>query len=61
MRLLLTIMLLCIAMACFAQEQVFYLRNNGTKVELKDSADFTRVIRLPDSGKAKANRRILPL
>lgn len=51
MRLLLTIMFFCTAMACFAQEQVFYLKNNGKTVELKDSADYIRVIKQPDSGK----------
>jgi antitoxin component YwqK of YwqJK toxin-antitoxin module len=51
MRLLLTIMLLCTAMTCFAQEQVIYYKNNFERVKLKDSADFITVIRMPDAGK----------
>jgi TonB family protein len=34
-----------------AQNQnVFYFKNSGTKVSVRDSADFTREIKVPDSG-----------
>jgi len=52
MRLLLTLTLLCATITCFAQEEVLYLKNNGKKVELKDSADYIRVVRQPEPGAA---------
>jgi len=50
MRLLLTFSLLCTALTCFAQEQTFYYKKNNRKVELKDSADYIRVVRAPEPG-----------
>lgn len=37
---------------CFSQKKqnVYFLKNNQTKVSIKDSADFIRVIQEPDSG-----------
>ncbi len=36
---------------CFAQKQnVYFLKNNGRFVNVKDSADFIRIVREPDSG-----------
>jgi len=49
MRLLLTFSLFCISLTCFAQEQIFYFKKNGKKVDLKDSADYIRVVQPPDS------------
>ncbi len=35
----------------FAQRQnVYFLKNNGSKVKVRDSADYIRIIREPDSG-----------
>lgn len=50
MRLLLILTLLCTAITCFAQEQVFYFKKNNKKVEIKDSADYIRTVSPPDSG-----------
>ncbi|WP_448702274.1 TonB family protein [Mucilaginibacter sp. AW1-3] len=38
-------------MAAFAQKQnVYFLKNNGKKVSIKDSADYIRIVSEPDSG-----------
>lgn len=35
----------------FAQKQnIYFLKNDGREVKLKDSADFIRIIQEPDSG-----------
>src|ERR1700754_4959943 len=51
MKPLITIAFLFIATACFAQRQnVYFLKNNGTYVQQRDSADYIRVVSQPDSG-----------
>lgn len=40
-----------LALNGFAQKQnVYFLKNDGQEVKLKDSADFIRIVREPDSG-----------
>jgi len=51
MKLPLTFTFLFIASLCFAQRQnVYFLKNNGKHVDVRDSADYIRIIREPDSG-----------
>lgn len=51
MKAAITLFLLLTSITCLAQKQnVFFLKNDGTKVELKDSADFIRIITEPDPG-----------
>ena len=51
MRSFLISIFLFISSACFAQRQnVYLLKNDGSEVEVKDSADFIRVVSEPDSG-----------
>ncbi|WP_345950126.1 hypothetical protein ABDD95_01450 [Mucilaginibacter sp. PAMB04274] len=54
MKYILAVCCLFTATLCLAQkaktQQVFYFRNDGTKVPLVDSADFIRAVSLPDSG-----------
>ena len=51
MKLLPTISLLFLSTVCFAQRQnVYYLKDNGRYVQSKDSADYIRVVREPDTG-----------
>ena len=41
---------------CFAQKQnVYFLKNNGRYIDLRDSADYIRVVREPDSASALYN------
>ena len=42
----------CLGSESFSQKKqnVYFLKNNGTEVKLKDSADFIRIIQEPDSG-----------
>jgi TonB family protein len=48
--------LLLISSWSFAQRQnVYFLKKDGRRVELKDSADFVRVVREPDSGSVLYN------
>lgn len=50
MRLSLFVLFLFMAHTCLAQRQnVYFLKNNGTYVSLRDSADYIRVVREPDS------------
>ncbi len=56
MKLSLTSVLLFITSLCFAQRQnVYFLKNNGKHVEVRDSADYIRVVREPDSGAVNFN------
>ena len=51
MRLLITFLLSASLINTFAQRQnVYYFKTNGRSVPNRDSADFTRVVREPDSG-----------
>jgi len=52
MRFILAILLLFAATAGFSQirQNVYFLKNNGRQVAVRDSADFIRIIREPDSG-----------
>src|SRR5476651_550533 len=51
MKLTLVIPFILAITTCFAQRQnVYYLKNNGKYVQSKDSADYIRVVREPDSG-----------
>jgi TonB family protein len=56
MKLLSTIIALLVASVCFAQRQnVYFLKNNGRYVDNKDSADYFRVVREPDSASVLYN------
>jgi TonB family protein len=56
MKLPLTFVLLFITSLCFAQRQnIYFLRNNGKHVEVRDSADYIRIVREPDSGSVNFN------
>ena len=56
MKLLSTIIALLVASLCFAQRQnVYYLKNNGKYVDNRDSADYFRVVREPDSASVLYN------
>ncbi|GAA3973420.1 energy transducer TonB [Mucilaginibacter dorajii] len=56
MKLPLTFVLLFLASLCFAQRQnVYFLKNNGKHVEVRDSADYIRIVREPDSGSVNFN------
>lgn len=53
MRLLFSLILSFLVLACFSQQKrknVYFLKNDGTYVDLKDSADYIRIIAEPDSG-----------
>jgi TonB family protein len=46
-----TLLVLFTSINCLAQKQnVFFLKNNGSSVQLKDSADFIRTITEPEAG-----------
>lgn len=48
---LLTSLFLFIASLCLAQRQnVYFLKDNGKYVAVRDSADYVRIVREPDSG-----------
>jgi TonB family protein len=50
MRLIFTTAFLLIASLCFAQRQnVYFLKNSGEYVKIRDSADYIRIVREPDS------------
>lgn len=51
MKLIFTFFLLLVATIAFSQKQIttFY-KNNGSRVTVRDSADYIRVVREPDSG-----------
>jgi TonB family protein len=56
MKLPLTLACLFAASLCFGQRQnVYFLKNNGRHVEVRDSADYIRIIREPDSGSVYFN------
>lgn len=45
-----------LALGAFAQKQnVYFLKNNGKQVSTKDSADYIRILREPDSGSVYYN------
>lgn len=51
MKALFTVVILLLNLVTFAQRQnVYFFKNNGTQVKVRDSADYTRVVREPDSG-----------
>ena len=51
MKPILSILLLFVFIPCFAQRQnVYFLKNDGRYVEQRDSADYIRIVREPDSG-----------
>ena len=44
------------ATVSFAQRQnVYYLKNNGRYVSIRDSADYVRIVREPDSASVMYN------
>jgi antitoxin component YwqK of YwqJK toxin-antitoxin module len=46
-----TLVLVFAVNTCFAQKQnVYFFKNNGTEVTVRDSADYIRILREPDSG-----------
>ncbi|MEJ6981010.1 TonB family protein [Pedobacter sp. P351] len=47
---LITFSLLCEMSFAQKKQSMYFLKNNGSQVKLKDSADFIRVIQEPDSG-----------
>jgi TonB family protein len=55
MKLVFSFLLVFATLFCRAQQNVFFLRNNGKYVDNKDSADFIRVISRPDSGSVLYN------
>jgi TonB family protein len=52
MKALLTLICVFTTVLCFSQvrQNVYFYKNNGKQVKERDSADYTRVIREPDSG-----------
>jgi antitoxin component YwqK of YwqJK toxin-antitoxin module len=51
MKILFTCLFTLSILQAFAQKQnVYYLKNSGIEVALPDSADYTRIVREPDSG-----------
>jgi TonB family protein len=51
MRFLVTLLLWSLLINAYAQRQnVYYLKNGGRSVSTRDSADYTRIVREPDSG-----------
>lgn len=51
MRFLITLLLSSLFVNVYAQRQnVYYLKNSGQAVSNRDSADYTRIVREPDSG-----------
>ena len=56
MKLLFTLSLFFTASQCFAQRQnVYFLKNNGKYVTVRDSADYIRIVRAPDSASVLYN------
>jgi TonB family protein len=45
----------CIAAFCQKQQNIYYLKNDGREVSIKDSADYIRIIQEPDSGSTLFN------
>ena len=52
MKALLTLVCVFTTLLCFSQvrQNVYFYKNSGKQVKERDSADYTRVIREPDSG-----------
>lgn len=53
MKTLFTLILTLVSLLGFAQQarqNVYFIKNNGVEVKLRDSADYIRIIREPDSG-----------
>jgi TonB family protein len=51
MRRLLTIFFILFSTCCYAQQQnVFFVKNNGTLAANKDSADYVRIVTTPEKG-----------
>jgi TonB family protein len=56
MKSLLTFTFLLVASFCLAQRQnVYFLKYNGKYVDVRDSADYIRIVREPDSGSVYYN------
>ena len=56
MKLFFTSLFLLAASICFAQRQnVYFLKNDGSYVDIKDSADYIRVVTEPDSASVLYN------
>ncbi|SHN31177.1 energy transducer TonB [Mucilaginibacter sp. OK098] len=56
MKFLSTLIALLFTTLCFAQRQnVYFLKNNGKYVAVRDSADYIRVVREPDSASVMYN------
>jgi len=56
MKLFLTSLFLLAASICFAQRQnVYFLKYNGKYVDVRDSADYIRIVREPDSASTLYN------
>jgi len=56
MKLFFTSLFLLVASICFAQRQnVYFLKNNGKYVDVRDSADYIRIVREPDSASTLYN------
>lgn len=56
MRPLITLFILSFTTACFAQKQnVYFLKNDGRYVQDRDSADYMRIVREPDSASVLYN------
>jgi len=56
MKLFFTIFTVLMATVSFAQRQnVYYLKNNGRYVSIRDSADYVRIVREPDSASVMYN------
>src|ERR1700754_2788904 len=51
-----TLALIFTATLCFAQRQnVYFLKNNGQYVDVRDSANYIRIVREPDSASVLYN------
>lgn len=56
MKLFFTSLFLLTVSICFAQRQnVYFLKNNGKYVDVRDSADYIRIVREPDSASTLYN------
>jgi TonB family protein len=56
MKFLYTVLFLLAATTCFAQRQnVYFLKNNGKYLDLRDSADYIRIVQEPDSASTLYN------
>ncbi|RFZ82853.1 TonB family protein [Mucilaginibacter terrenus] len=59
MRSVFTLLLFCLSLSAFAQKEepknVYFLTNKGRYLEVLDSADYIRVVKMPDSGSVLYN------